>query len=37
MTIEGDEHIHHPVCEVCGKEFSNTHDLSVHIDEEHRK
>jgi hypothetical protein len=36
-TTKGDEHPHHPVCEACGKEFSNTHELSVHIDEAHRK
>jgi uncharacterized membrane protein YvbJ len=36
MASKGDEHIHHPVCEVCGKEFSDTHQLSMHIDEIHR-
>jgi len=34
MGAKGDEHIHHPVCEVCGKEFADTHQLSVQIDEE---
>ena len=33
----GDEHLHHPVCEVCQKEFTDTHELSVHIDQTHRK
>jgi uncharacterized membrane protein YvbJ len=36
MASKGDEHIHHPVCEVCGKEFSDTRQLSMHIDEIHR-
>jgi len=36
MGIKGDEHVHHPVCEACGKEFADTHQLSVHIDEQHR-
>jgi hypothetical protein len=31
---KGDEHLHHPVCEVCQKEFDNVHELSKH--EEHR-
>jgi uncharacterized C2H2 Zn-finger protein len=35
-TKGGDEHLHHPVCEVCQKEFSDTHELSVHINEAHR-
>gem|GEM_PF-3057818 len=30
----GDELLHHPVCQVCGKEFKNIHELAVHI--EHR-
>ena len=34
---KGDEHLHHPVCEVCQKEFTDTHELSVHIDQTHRK
>ena len=33
---KGDEHLHHPMCEVCQKEFSDTHELSVHINEAHR-
>ena len=33
---ESDEHLHHPVCEICQKEFKDTHELSVHIDEVHR-
>ena len=33
---KGDDH-HHPVCEVCQKEFTDTHELSVHIDQTHRK
>jgi uncharacterized C2H2 Zn-finger protein len=36
MGSKGDEHLHHPRCEVCGKEFSDTHELSVHIDKVHR-
>ena len=36
MGAKGDKHVHHPVCEACGKEFADTHQLSVHIDEEHR-
>jgi hypothetical protein len=27
---KGDEHLHHPMCE-----FSDTHELSVHIKEAH--
>lgn len=34
---KGDELLHHPVCEVCQKEFTDTHELSVHIDQTHRK
>src|SRR5918997_1908905 len=30
---KGDEHLHHPMCEVCQKEFSDTHELSGHINE----
>ena len=33
---ERDEHLHHPVCEICQKEFKDTNELSVHIDEVHR-
>jgi hypothetical protein len=33
---EGDEHLHHPVCEVCQKEFDNVHELSKHVNAEHR-
>ena len=33
---KGDEHLHHPICEVCQKEFNNTHELSVHVDKAHR-
>ena len=36
MGAKGDEHAHHPVCEACGKEFADTHQLSLHIDEQHR-
>ena len=36
MKAKGDKHLHHPVCEICGKEFVNTHELSVHIDQVHR-
>jgi hypothetical protein len=28
---KGDEHLHHPVCEVCQKEFDNVHELSKHV------
>jgi hypothetical protein len=34
---EGDEHLHHhPICEVCHKEFDDTHELSKHVNQEHR-
>jgi hypothetical protein len=34
---EGDEHLHHhPVCEVCHKEFDDVHELSKHVNQEHR-
>ena len=33
----GDKHLHHPVCEVCQKEFTDTHKLIVHLDQTHRK
>jgi hypothetical protein len=33
---KGDEHLHHPVCEVCQKEFGDVHELSKHVNEEHR-
>ena len=34
---EGDEHFHHhPVCEVCRKEFDDVHELSKHVNQEHR-
>ena len=34
---EGDEHLHHhPVCEVCHKEFDDIHELSKHVNQEHR-
>ena len=33
---EGDEHLHHPVCEVCQKEFDDVHELSKHVNQEHR-
>ena len=33
---KGDEHLHHPVCEVCQKEFDNVHELSKHVNAEHR-
>ena len=36
MGTKGDKHLHHPLCEICQKEFSNTHKLSVHIDKVHR-
>ena len=32
----GDEHLHHPVCEVCQMEFDNVHELSKHVNAEHR-
>lgn len=34
MGAKGDEHAHHPVCGASGI-FADTHQLSVHIDEEH--
>jgi hypothetical protein len=36
METKGDEHLHHPLCEICQKEFNSTHELSVHIDQVHR-
>jgi uncharacterized C2H2 Zn-finger protein len=33
---KGDEHLHHPVCEVCQKEFDDVHELSKHVNQEHR-
>jgi hypothetical protein len=36
METKGDEHLHHPICEICQKEFKTTHELSVHIDKVHR-
>lgn len=33
---EGDEHPHHPVCEVCHREFDDVHELSKHVNQEHR-
>jgi hypothetical protein len=34
---EGDEHLHHhPVCEVCHREFDDVHELSKHVNQEHR-
>lgn len=36
MGANADEHTHHPICEACGKEFSDTRELSEHIDREHR-
>jgi len=36
MGTKGDEHLHHPVCQVCGNEFKNIHELSVHIEQVHR-
>jgi hypothetical protein len=35
-TKKRDEHLHHPVCEVCQKEFNDVHELSKHVNEEHR-
>jgi hypothetical protein len=32
---KGDEHLHHPVCEICQKEFDNVHELSKHVNAEH--
>ena len=37
MASKGDEHLHHPKCEACGKEFSTTKELTLHIDNEHRR
>jgi hypothetical protein len=32
-----DEHLHHhPVCEVCHREFDDIHELSKHVNQEHR-
>ena len=36
METKGDEHLHHPICEICKKEFKSTYELSVHIDQVHR-
>ena len=36
MNKPSDEHTHHPVCEACGKEFDNVHELTVHVDKEHQ-
>ena len=36
METKGDEHLHHPLCEICQKEFNSTNELSVHIDQVHR-
>ena len=33
---KGDEHLHQPVCEVCQKEFDDVHELSKHVNQEHR-
>jgi uncharacterized C2H2 Zn-finger protein len=33
---KGDEHLHHPQCEICQIEFKDTHELSMHIDQVHR-
>ena len=37
MAAKNDEHVHHPICEACGKQFADTNQLSTHIDEQHRK
>jgi hypothetical protein len=31
---KGDEHLHHPICEVC--QIDDVHELSKHVNEEHR-
>jgi hypothetical protein len=31
MEPKGDEHLHHPVREVCQKEFDDVHVLSKHL------
>jgi hypothetical protein len=31
---KGDEHLHHPVREVCQKEFDDVHELSKHVNED---
>jgi hypothetical protein len=36
METKGDEHLHHPLCEICQKEYSSTRELSVRIDQVHR-
>jgi hypothetical protein len=33
---KGDEHLHHPACEVYQKEFDDVHELSKHVNAEHR-
>lgn len=33
---KGDEHLHHPLCEICQIEFKDTHELSMHIDQVRR-
>jgi hypothetical protein len=37
MGKTSDEHSYHPVCEACGKEFYNVHELTVHVDKEHQR
>ena len=35
--LQGDEHLHHhPLCEVCHREFDDVHELSKHVNQEHR-
>jgi hypothetical protein len=36
METKGDEHLHHPFCEICQREFKSAHELSIHIDQVHR-
>jgi hypothetical protein len=35
---EGDDEYlhHHPVCEVCHREFDDVHELGKHVNQEHR-
>ena len=36
METKGDEHLHHPLCGICQKEFNSINELSAHIDQVHR-
>ena len=36
MSKLSDEHTNHPVCDICGMEFDNVNDLTVHVEKEHQ-